>query len=149
MVEMLRSAAAKGSLDGFEGLSIHEVRHPAGQAGCMSCFLLQQSLSLHLHMRSHSINRIWLSCNTGCSWVYRPQLLLVSQIRVDGQQVSLPEFPDTRAVLKTLPASESFPGAQYRLAGDRWLSLVSHSRVHRHEQSLCLCASRQHVPILG
>ncbi|CAL5223800.1 g6371 [Coccomyxa viridis] len=59
MVEMLRSAAANGSLDGFESLSIH--------------------------------------------------------------QVSMPEFPETRAVLKTLPASESFPGAQYRLAGDRYV----------------------------
>ena len=33
---------------------------------------------------------------------------------------SLPKLPSTRAVLHTTPASDSHPGAMYRLAGDRW-----------------------------
>ncbi|KAK9838176.1 hypothetical protein WJX81_006705 [Elliptochloris bilobata] len=32
-----------------------------------------------------------------------------------------PAMPETRAVLRTLPAHGTFPGAQYRLAGDRYV----------------------------
>jgi urea carboxylase len=32
---------------------------------------------------------------------------------------AVPETPPTQAVLRTLPASGDFPGAQFRLAGDR------------------------------
>jgi hypothetical protein len=31
----------------------------------------------------------------------------------------VPEMPKTEAVLRTLPPSGDFPGAQFRLAGDR------------------------------
>ncbi len=33
---------------------------------------------------------------------------------------AVPAMPPTEAVLRTLPAHGDFPGAQFRLAGDRW-----------------------------
>ena len=36
-----------------------------------------------------------------------------------GFEPAVPEMPETAAVLRSLPAKGDFPGAQFRLAGDR------------------------------
>ena len=33
-------------------------------------------------------------------------------------------MPETKAVLKVLPATETYPGAQFRLAGDRCCTTI-------------------------
>lgn len=39
---------------------------------------------------------------------------------LSGYAIDVPTMPDTKAVLATIPASASHPGAIYRLAGDRY-----------------------------
>ena len=34
-------------------------------------------------------------------------------------------MPETKAVLKVLPATETYPGAQFRLAGDRCYTTIA------------------------
>ena len=38
---------------------------------------------------------------------------------LEAFQPSVPEMPPTSALLQSIPASATHPGAQYRLAGDR------------------------------
>lgn len=59
--------------------------------------------------------------------------------------VSVPEMPPTRCLLKKVPASGSFPGAEYRLAGDRYIQVrfyFSKMSVTFREAERRACATR-------
>lgn len=48
-----------------------------------------------------------------------PAQLLAALAAADAGAPNPPAMPETRALLRELPARGGFPGAQYRLAGDR------------------------------
>ena len=56
------------------------------------------------------------------------------------KQLAIPKMPRTAAVLAEIPASGDHPGAQYRLAGDRFVhaaSLCCRTQVALHYPAAC------------
>ncbi len=66
-----------------------------------------------------------LKC-TGISSLLRIVLQCIPETKVCCccVQAPSPTMPETRAVLKVLPATETYPGAQFRLAGDRCYTIT-------------------------
>ena len=56
-------------------------------------------------------------------------------------QVPTPAMPPTKAVLKVLPATTTYPGAQFRLAGDRYTQPLTDPPI--------LCHSLRRRPVQG
>ena len=60
-------------------------------------------------------------------------------------QAPTPKMPPTQAVLKVLPATTTYPGAQFRLAGDRCGCPAKHFSSHMTPTGLLSLLTLQKV----